>query len=176
MSAGAAASTPSCGQKLVIVELVGGADRSRLRARQKPLMIEGFKQGAAIVQLAQAIEAHGIQPLEDVAVFPVLRGAAVLFDEPLNLLEAGDDALLARRPARSFFVSASTPSSSRRASSSIGELSHARPPSFMRQGRPHLRPSAFPRHPASDRGQPAALLLELHGAHGKFPRFLDRQA
>ena len=63
-------------------------------------MIEGFKHGAAIGQLAQTIEAHGIQPLEDVAVFAMLRRAAVLLDETLNFLEAGDDPLLARRPAR----------------------------------------------------------------------------
>ena len=62
-------------------------------------MIEGLKQATAFRQLAQAIEAHGIQPLEDVAVLPVLRSTAVLLDESLDLLEAGDDALLARRPA-----------------------------------------------------------------------------
>jgi hypothetical protein len=37
-------------------------------------MIEGFKEDAAIVQLTKPIEAHCIQPLEDVATFPVLRG------------------------------------------------------------------------------------------------------
>ena len=62
-------------------------------------MIERRKQRAAVLKRAQAIEAHGIEPLEDVAVFAVLRGAAVLLDEPLDLLEPGDDALLARRPA-----------------------------------------------------------------------------
>ena len=41
-------------------------------------MIEGLKQGAAIGQLAQAIESHGIEPLEDVAVLAVLRRAAML--------------------------------------------------------------------------------------------------
>ena len=48
----------------------------------------------------QTIKAHGIQALEDVTIFTMLRGAAVLRDETLNLLEAGDDPLLAGRPAR----------------------------------------------------------------------------
>ncbi len=48
------------GQKLVIVEFVGGAGRGRLRARQKPLMIEGLKQGAGGGQLAKPVEAHGV--------------------------------------------------------------------------------------------------------------------
>ena len=64
-------------------------------------MIEGLKQGAAIVQLAQTVEAHSVQPLENVAIFAMLRRAAVLFDEALNFLEAGDDAFFARRPAAS---------------------------------------------------------------------------
>ena len=62
-------------------------------------MVQRLKQRAAFRKLAQTIEAHGIQPLEDVAILPVLRSAAVLFDKTLNLLEAGDDALLARRAA-----------------------------------------------------------------------------
>src|SRR5690349_1729050 len=62
-------------------------------------MVEGFKQGMAIFQLADTIEPHGIEPLEDVVTFPVLRGVTVLLDEALNLLEAGDDPFLAGRPA-----------------------------------------------------------------------------
>jgi len=60
-------------------------------------MIERFKHGAAIGQLAQTVEADGIQPLEDIAVLAVPWGAAVLLNETLNLLEARDDAFLARR-------------------------------------------------------------------------------
>jgi len=63
-------------------------------------MVEGFKQGAAVGQLAKTIEAHRIQPLKDVAILSVLRDVAVLLDKTLNLLEARDDPLLARRPAR----------------------------------------------------------------------------
>ena len=149
MSAGAAASTPSCGQKLVIVEFVGGADRGRLRARQEPLMIEGFKQGAAIGQLAQAIEAHGIQPLEDVAVLAVLRSAAVLLDETLNLLEAGDDPLFARRPACASVCLDLDAKLFEKRVILFGEPRHAQPPPSCGQGRPHPRPCAFPRRRAT---------------------------
>ena len=60
-------------------------------------MIERRKKRAAFLKRAQPVKAHGIEPLEDVAIFPVLRGAAVFLDKALDLLESGDDALLARR-------------------------------------------------------------------------------
>ena len=60
-------------------------------------MIQRRKQHAALRQSAQAIEANGVEPLEDVAVLSMLRGATVLLDEALNFLESGNDALLARR-------------------------------------------------------------------------------
>ena len=60
-------------------------------------MIQRRKQHAALRQSAQAIEANGVEPLEDVAVFSMLRGATMLLEETLNLLESGDDALVARR-------------------------------------------------------------------------------
>jgi hypothetical protein len=63
-------------------------------------MVERFKQGAAVAQLAETIEAHGVQPVEDVAVFAVLRSPTMLLDKTLDLFEPGDDPLLARRPAR----------------------------------------------------------------------------
>ena len=62
-------------------------------------MVEGLKQGAAVGQRAKAIETHGIQPLEDIAIFPMLGSTAMLFDETPDLLEAGDDPLLAGCPA-----------------------------------------------------------------------------
>ena len=70
---------------------------------KQPLMIERREKGTALVQRAQAIEAHGIEPLEDVAILTVLRRATVLFDEPLNFLEARDDPFLARRAAALLF-------------------------------------------------------------------------
>ena len=46
-----------------------------MRARQQSLMIERRKQGPAFVKRAQAVKPHGIEPLENVAVLAVLRGA-----------------------------------------------------------------------------------------------------
>jgi hypothetical protein len=122
---------PELRQKLVVVEFVGGADRCSLRAREKPLMVEGLKYATAVGLLANAIEAHGIQPLEDVAVFPVLRGTAMLLDETLNLLKACDDTLFARRPARVFLRLDLDAKLVEKGIVLFGEPSHARPP-FMR--------------------------------------------
>ena len=96
----APASHPELGQQFVIVDRLVGALPSRLP--RPPAALDDPAAQAATrhsVKRAQAVEAHGIQPLENVAVFPMLRGAAVLLDKPLNLLESGDDALLARRAA-----------------------------------------------------------------------------
>jgi hypothetical protein len=60
-------------------------------------MVQRRKQGAALRKRTQAVEAHGEKPLEDVSVFPVLGGAAMLLDELLDFLKSGYDALLARR-------------------------------------------------------------------------------
>ena len=62
-------------------------------------MIQRREKRAAFLEGPQAVEAHGIEPLEDVAVFAVLRRTSVLLDEALDVLEPGDDALLARRAA-----------------------------------------------------------------------------
>ena len=51
----------------------------------------------AFRERAQAVEPHRIKPLENVAVFAMLRRATVLLGEALDFLEAGDDALLVRR-------------------------------------------------------------------------------
>ena len=55
--------------------------------------------GVVHVQSAQAVEARGVKPLEDVTLLAMLRGAAMLIDETLNFLEARDDAFLARGAA-----------------------------------------------------------------------------
>ena len=68
-----------------------------LRAGKQSLMVERRKQGAVFLKRAHAVETHGIQTLENVAPLPVLRGASVLFNEPLYLLEASNNALLTRR-------------------------------------------------------------------------------
>ena len=59
-------------------------------------MIEGGQNGATILKSAQAIEPHGVKPLEDVAVLAVLRDPSVCFAKALDVLEAGDDSLLTR--------------------------------------------------------------------------------
>jgi hypothetical protein len=60
-------------------------------------MIERFEERAAIHQRAQPVETHGIEPLENVSVLPMLWGAAVFLHKSLNFLEAGDDAFLKGR-------------------------------------------------------------------------------
>ena len=60
-------------------------------------MIQWRQHGPTLLKRAQAIKAHGIQPLENVAIFPVLRGATVFLDKPLYLLESGDNPLLPGR-------------------------------------------------------------------------------
>jgi hypothetical protein len=60
------------------------------------MMVKRRKKRTTFPKCAQAAEAHGIEPLKDVPIFPMLRGAAVLFDELLYLVESGNDAFLAR--------------------------------------------------------------------------------
>src|SRR4051812_40683401 len=110
-------------------------------------MIEGSEQSASVVELPKAIEADCIEPLEDVALLPVPRGAAVLFDETLNLLEAGDNPLFARGAAALPLRIGLDAELVKKGVILVHELSHARPrPSFGR-GRPRPRPCAFPRRP-----------------------------
>src|SRR5579883_1993458 len=109
-------------------------------------MVEGFDHGAAIGQLAQAIKAHGIQALEDVAVLAVLWSAAMLFDEPLYLLETGDDPLLARRPARLLLRLGLDAKLGEKRVILVGKaLSHVPPPPSCVEGTPRPRPCAFPK-------------------------------
>ena len=85
--------------KLVLVD---GLRRcyGNLRAGEQALIVERRKQIAARLKRAEPVEAHGVQALENIAVLSVLRDAPMPFDEPLYLLEARDDALLAwRTPA-----------------------------------------------------------------------------
>src|SRR5262249_30243164 len=59
--------------------------------------IEPLQRRAAFRQRSNAIQSHGIETLEDVAPLTVLWKPTGVLDEPFNLLEAGDDSLLARR-------------------------------------------------------------------------------
>ena len=108
-------------------------------------MIDGGEQGEAVVQRSEAVETHGVEPLEDVAILPVLRRAAVLRDEPLNLLEAGDDPLLAGRPARLILRLDLDAKLFEQRIILVGELSHSRPPPSCGRGRPRPPPCASPR-------------------------------
>src|SRR5207253_3236824 len=66
-----------------------------LSTDKQPLAIQRCKQTAAVSKRSQAVEAHGVEPLKYIAAFPVLRRTAMFLDEPLYLLESGDDALFA---------------------------------------------------------------------------------
>ena len=91
------------------------------------------------------VEAYRVQPLENVAVLAVLRRAAVLFDEALNVLETGDDPFLARRPAGTGRgVDLDTKFLQQRVVL-VGEVRHGRPRLSCGRGRPRPRPSASPR-------------------------------
>jgi hypothetical protein len=63
-------------------------------------MVEWRQQVAALCERPDSVQAHGVEAFEDVSVLAVLRRMAVLLDEALDVLEARDDPLLARRPAR----------------------------------------------------------------------------
>ena len=65
---------------------------------KQSLMVQRFEQCAPFQKRTKAFEPHRVEPLEDVEVFAMPRCAAVLLDESLNLLEAGEDALFLRRP------------------------------------------------------------------------------
>ena len=60
-------------------------------------MIEWLQQRPALLKRAQAIKTHGIESLENIAVFSVLWGAAISIDKTLNLLKARDDTFLTGR-------------------------------------------------------------------------------
>jgi hypothetical protein len=59
-------------------------------------MIHGFNQIAALLRLADPVQADGIESLEDVAVFAVLRSPAVMAVKPLDVLKSGDNPFLQR--------------------------------------------------------------------------------
>src|SRR5271170_1172730 len=73
------------------------------------------------------------------------------------------------------FVSTSTPSSSRRASSSSVNLGTRSLRLHAREKGDALGHALLPGVGRCDRGQPAALLLELQSPLGEFPRLLHRE-
>jgi hypothetical protein len=66
-------------------------------------MVEGLKDCTAVLLRPQTIQPNGIEPLENITILAVLRQAAKLLDKALNVLEAGDDALFARRSPACLF-------------------------------------------------------------------------
>ena len=90
-------------------------------------MVERRKQRTAFLQCAQAVEAHGIKPLENIALFAMLGGVAMLFDKALYFLETGDDALFARRAAALLLRLRELSSSARSSSRSRSAHSAPRP-------------------------------------------------
>src|SRR3546814_20653084 len=67
------------------------------------LFRSGFKKRPAFLQRAQAVEPHGVEPLENIPVLTVAGCGPVLIDEALDFLDTGDDALFARRSSGSLF-------------------------------------------------------------------------
>jgi hypothetical protein len=111
-------------------------------------MIQRLQQCTTFRKLAKAIETYRIEPLEDVAVLAVLRRAAMLFDKPLDLLEAGDDALLARRAARRPLRLGLDAKLFEKCVIFVGELSHGPLPPSCGPETPPPPPCASPRHRA----------------------------
>ena len=111
-------------------------------------MIERFEQMSALVQFAETIKADCIQSLEDIAIFPVHGRSPMLFSKLLNLFEARDDSLLARRLAGSAFRLHLDAELVEKRVILIRIVTHEWPPPSCGQGRQPLRPSASPRRPA----------------------------
>jgi hypothetical protein len=123
-------------KKRFIVEIIGSGDRRGGGIPQETLTVERRKHGTAVGQLPKTIKAHGIQSLEYVATFTMLRSMAVLIDKTLDVLKPGDDALLTRRPAR-FLLGLDLDSKFfEKGIILIGELiRHGRPPPSCARGR-----------------------------------------
>ena len=84
------------GEKFGILQIGRFGFKIRPRRIQQTLMIERFQKRSAFLQFAQAIQPHGIYPLEDIAFLAVQRRPAMFLDKALDFLKTGDDAFLAR--------------------------------------------------------------------------------
>ena len=80
----------------------GSDSRDHITLRQQSLGVERHQQRPALLQRPHPFQAHGVDPLENILVFPMLRRPAMLFHELLDFLEPGDDALLAGRATALF--------------------------------------------------------------------------
>ncbi len=90
------------GSQLIDVVRGDGLGDKR-RPRKQPLIVQRLQQRPTVGEGAQAVEPHGIQPLKNVAVFPVLRQVPVLLDKALDFFEARNDAFLTGRPPHRLF-------------------------------------------------------------------------
>ena len=83
----------------VVIEIIHFRRAISCQARQKPLMIQRLKDFPTFGKVAQAIQPHCIEALEDIKRIVIARGMAVLIKEALNLLKTGNDPFFAGRPA-----------------------------------------------------------------------------
>ena len=56
--------------------------------------VEFRQKRVELGQLPKAIEAHGVEPFEDVPIVAMLRQPAMFCNKPLDVFEAGDNPLL----------------------------------------------------------------------------------
>jgi hypothetical protein len=69
----------------------------RVRNREQAKVVQRPQQSQILLGLlAQLIEPHGIDALENVAVYPMFRASAVCFTKAQHVLEACDESLLPR--------------------------------------------------------------------------------
>lgn len=107
--------------------------------------VKGREQGPAVFQSAQAVQPHGVEPLEDVAVIAVLRQAAVFLKEAFDILKPRDYALLARGVGGLLLLGGSK---IRQFAGQFVMVNCHRngPPAGNACKQPHLRQGAFPTH------------------------------
>ena len=60
-------------------------------------MIEGPDEITAFRQLGDPVETNCVNPFENISIFPMLRGMAMLLDKALDILETCNDPFLLRR-------------------------------------------------------------------------------
>ena len=110
-------------------------------------MVKRCQQAARFFQFPQPIQPHGIEPFEDIPIFPMQRRAAMFRDEALDFLKPRNDAFFPRRAAALALGFNLNAEFFQQRIIFIGEgFSHARPPPSYAPGRQPLRPCAFPKH------------------------------
>ena len=61
------------------------------------VLIQANQKFTAVIKFTKPVKPHGIQALEDVPILAMLRRSAMLFEEPNDVFEPCNDALLAWR-------------------------------------------------------------------------------